>query len=919
MAVVPFAQPDPNPDADVRVPTPQREGSAVVIQLKGDGDGYDPETNTVQVEGEDGEVVVSFGPPQPEPKESKFGDNLATKLTEGELTAISEKLMAGIEADEMSRQAWLENAARGIGLLGLELKAQQGASAGAAQTPAEGTSNVDHPLLLEAVLRFQANARGELLPADGPVKVRNDGEGNSLNLELSSALEKDMNHYLTKTAKEYYPDTDRMLLLLGFSGISFKKGYHDPIKRRPVIASIDSKDLIVSNATTDLDSAGRITHRIMARPSFIKRMQIVGAYRDVELPIAPLMPLKNVVDEKIGQVQGIQPVGITYETADLDRELYECYCEIEIPGFEHKFEGNLTGLPLPYKVVLDKDSRKILEIRRIWDEDDPLCMPQNRIIAYIFIPGLGFYGIGLLNVLGNATKAVTAAWRLMLDAGMFSNFPGFLYLKSFAKQLTNQFRVPPGSGMPIDTVGNDIRASVMPLPYKDPSAVFIQLIDNIATTAQRVGGTAELQVGEGKQDAPVGTTLALLEQATKLMSAVHKRLHQAQSEEFALLKSLLMEDPEALWRHNKKSQVLRFLNAQIPELAQVTEQQEQADTRRKQIFLAALADCDLVPAADPNTSSQTERYLKVYALRQIAVTNQNIDLNAVDQRAIKVLGFDDAQAMFKQPDPNAPPPMPPPEQLMAQASQMAAQARMMDSQTRMMEARIKLASSQTEAQQRQQELQAKDQIARLGVAREMVIHSHDQKNETGRLAMQQSAETNRLSMQHDNEAANRQHQLRMKVLDHLVDVHKAQQGHAVGIHKTALGHHSKMQTQGLAHVHEAQQSALDREHQFQMQQQEPEPVNRAFGGRVVYREPPVMEVVTELAKAVRAVEASNAALAAEFKRSADVASLPRTLIRDQGGRITGVRIDQPAPPPLPTPDVNPEDESVEIELEDGSS
>ena len=822
--VYPLTKPDPDDERrDINVPAPHPEGSAVVVHIDGDNSGYDPETNTVQVEGDDGSVTVSFGPPQPKPKDSKFGDNLAELLSPSDLTMISEKLMAGIEADEMSRQDWLENAAKGIDLLGLQLKAQQGASAGAAQTPAEGTSNVDHPLLLEAVLRFQANARGELLPSDGPVKVRNDGQGDQMNLDLAQALERDMNHYLTKTAKEYYPDTDRMLLLLGFSGISFKKGYHDPIKRRPVIASIDAKDLIVSNATTDLDSAGRVTHRIMMRPGTLKRMMLVGAYRDIDLPLAALMPIKNPVDEKIGQVQGISAVGITYETADLDRELFECYCEIEVPGFEHEMDGEATGLPLPYKVVIDKESRKILEIRRNWEEDDPLCMPQNRIIAFIFIPGLGFYGIGLLNVLGNATKAVTAAWRLMLDAGMFANFPGFLYLKSFAKQLTNQFRVPPGSGMPIDTVGNDIRASVMPLPYKDPSATFIQLIDNIATVAQRVGGTAELQVGEGKQDAPVGTTLALLEQATKLISAVHKRLHQAQSQEFSLLKTLLMEDPESLWRHNKKSQVLRMLNAKMPELAGVAAQQEANDSKRKQLFLSALADCDLVPAADPNTSSQTERYLKVYALRQIAMTNQNIDLNAVDQRAIAVLGFDDGAAMFKQPDPNAMPPPPPPEQLMAQASQMAAQARMMDAQTNMMNAKIKLYEMQQEAQARGQELQLKDQSEKLQVARELVIHSHDQRNETNRVAMQEQGETQRLAMTHQDKQADRRHQLGVAALGHIADLHKAREGNVVGIHKAGADRAHKFNLQGLAHVHEAQQSGLDRQHQMAMQEAKPEP------------------------------------------------------------------------------------------------
>lgn len=835
--VYPLVQrhPDDEPGKDISVPAPNPEGSAVIVSIHDDGaGGYDPETNTVQIQGDDGDIIVSFGPPPPEEKESSFGDNLAELLSDMELTAISEKLMAGIEADEQSRQAWLENAAKGISLLGLELKAQQGASTATAQTPAEGTSNVDHPLLLEAVLRFQANARGELLPADGPIKVRNDGEGNALNLELAQALEKDLNHYLTKTAKEYVPDTDRMLLLLGFSGISFKKGYHDPIKRRPVLISIDAKDLIVSNATTDLDSAGRVTHRFMMKPSTIKRMQMVKAYRDVELPMPPLMPLKNPVDEKIQQVQGVQPVGITYETADLDREMYETYTEIEIPGFEHKMNGEMTGLPLPYKIVLDKDSRKILEIRRNWEQDDPLCMPQNRIIAYIFIPGLGFYGIGLLNVLGNTTKAVTAGWRLSLDAGMFANFPGFLYLKQFGKQMTNQFRIPPGSGMPIDTVGNDIRSSVMALPYKDPSATFVQLLNNIAEVGQRVGGTAELQIGEGKQDAPVGTTLALLEQATKMMSAVHKRLHTGQSQEFELLKELLMEDPEALWRHNKKSKVLRMLNTQLgPELSGIAEQQEQADTRRKQLFLAALADADLVPMADPNTSSQTERYLKVYALRQIAMTNQNIDLNTVDQRAIKILGFDDGASMFKQPDPNAPPPPPPPEMLMAQASQMAAQARMMDAQTKMMEARLKL-------QYDQQDMQSKDQIARLQVARELVIHGDKQKNENMRQQMKQSSEDQRTQAEQQENQRQRDHEIRMKgmdhahdlrtsALDHLGGIHKAREGHIVGVHKTVGDRQHKAFLQGIAQHHEAQQSALERAHQLTMQANEPEPTGVAGG------------------------------------------------------------------------------------------
>ena len=651
-------------------------------------------------------------------------------------------------------------------------------------------------MLLEAVLRFQANARGELLPSDGPVKVRNDGEENSLSARLADALEKDLNHYLTKTAKEYYPDTDRMLLMLGFSGISFKKGYHDPIKRRPVIASIDAKDLIVSNAATDIDGAGRVTHRIMMRPSVLRRMQLLGEYLDIRLQ-APGTPVpKNAIDATIDRVQGIAPA--TYvEPEDQDRELYECYCELDIPGFEHEFEGEATGLPLPYRVTIDRESRRILDIRRNWEEEDTFCLARNRIIAYTFIPGLGFYGIGLLNVLGNATKAVTAAWRLMIDAGMFANFPGFLYLKSLAKQMTNQFRVPPGGGLPIDTNGNDIRSAVMPLPYKDPSAVFIQLIENIATTAQRVGGTAELQVGEGRQDAPVGTTLAMIEQATKLMSAVHKRCHTSQGQEFSMLKDLLMEDPAALWRHHKKSKVLKMLIAEAGQQP-VADATIAAEERHRQIFLLALADCELIPAADPNTSSQTERYMKVVAARQMAQTNPNIDINKVDERAFHVMGWDDADSMFK-PAPPAGAGGPGPEEIMANASAMAAQARLKDSDTRALEAN-------TNAQTKMRDIESKEKVASLNLAREIVMHRDDQ--------AQKAAEAAR---DDHHRSSDRIHKMALATIGHRA---KAQEGVAGRVHGLVSDHLSRAHEAGQAAAgrqHESVQNAFERTHQRVMQ------------------------------------------------------------------------------------------------------
>lgn len=814
-------------------PSAPVQGADITVVADNDSDAvqFDPESNTTLINLPDGSVSISMGPPQAQKKKSEgFESNLAEDLKESELSVIAERLLLGIESDSQSRASWLTNMSNGISLLGLETKQPPGAAVAGA-TPSEGVSTVDHPLLLEAVLRFQANARGELLPTDGPVKVRIDGESNALSQRLADALEKDLNHYLTKTAKEYYPDTDRMLLMLGFSGISFKKGYHDPIRRRPVIESINAKDLIVSNASTDIDGAGRVTHRIMMRPSILRRMQLVGAYRDIHLPDTGLPAISNPIDTKINQIQGIAPPSYT-EPNEQDRELYECYCEIEVPGYEHQMDGKDTGLPLPYKVTIDKEARRILEVRRNWEEDDPLCMARNRIIAYTFIPGLGFYGIGLLNVLGNATKAVTAAWRLMLDAGMFSNFPGFLYIKSLAKQLTNQFRVPPGGGMAIDTVGQDIRSAIMPLPYKDPSAVFIQLIDVIAQTAQRVGGTAELQVGEGKQDAPVGTTLAMIEQATKLMSAVHKRLHQAQGQEFDMLKGLLMEDPSALWRHNKKSKVLKVL-MQEAGMGPIADAQEQAEERHHQFFVAALNDAELVPAADPNTSSQTERYMKVVAMRQMALTNPMLDLNAIDERALTVMGIDDPQSYFKPANPAATPPDP--RMLSGQAALITAQTRVQDSQLKGVETQAKIQQTNQELANKTREIDAREKIAALGVARAMVVHKDEsQLKQQGFAADQYHQEADR-SQDHYHKEQDRAHGVALAHLNNSANAMQsagvAQQTSAQQVrdqagqlfqeanqHQRDLGVKQVDQQHELnvldkTHEHEAKQADLDRKQQ----------------------------------------------------------------------------------------------------------
>ena len=619
-----MAVPGLNPNIRL-VPTAEEEivlDDIVVV----DADEGGPDTeldeagNVLRIEHANGDVTVSIdgGPISRADASSEplsWYDNIAGDIDDLELSRIAEDLLRGIEADIQTRSDWLEDRAQGLKLLGLkiELPGVQGSSDGA---PVEGMSKVRHPLLLEAVLRFQANARSELLPTDGPVKIRDDSNNSGVELDsLASALEKDMNHYLTVTASEYYPDTDRMLFMVGFGGDGFKKVYYCPLRNRPVSESIDAEDLIVNNAATDLESAKRITHRIMMRPSVVKRMQIIGAYRDIELA-EPNEPKLNAAKEEKNAQQGVSNTVMNHE--DRDREIYECYCELDIKGFEHKWKGKPSGLEVPYRVTIDVSSRQILSVVRNYKQEDRLPTARKVFVKYPFVPGLGFYDIGLLHILGNTTNALTATWRELLDAGMFAAFPGFLIAEQGARQNTNIFRVPPGGSATVKTNGMKISDAIMPLPYKEPSPALMQMSENISQYGQRVGGTAELAVGEGRQDAPVGTTLAMIDQATKVLNSVHKRLHAAQAEEFQLLKECFRENPESFWQRN---------NAPAYPWDQET-------------FLRALENFYLIPQADPNTASHTQRMMKTVALIQLASQAPDMfDLQAVNRQAIRTIGY----------------------------------------------------------------------------------------------------------------------------------------------------------------------------------------------------------------------------------------------------------------------------------------
>ena len=685
MALTPGLSPNirlPNPNEQQAAPS---DGVDIVVEMAEEGDEDKPEIdmdgNVLRIEHPDGTISVSLdgNPIEKAGKKTQEGwfANLAEEIEEQERSRIADDLMRGIANDLSSREEWIQERAQGIKLLGLkiELPGLQGTPDGA---PVEGMSKVRHPLLLEAVLRFQANARSELLPTDGPVKIRDDStHGSPERDKMANALEKDMNHYLTAVAKEYYPDTDKMLLLLGFGGTSFKKIYYCPLRNRPVSESIDADDLIVNNSANDLDGARRITHRIYMRPSVVKRMQILGVYRDVELNDAKQPTLDAVQLEKNAQ-QGIQQD--TYSTEDRDREIYECYCELDIKNFEHKLDGAVSGLEVPYRVTIDVSSKQILSIVRNYNEDTKdLPEARKNFVKYTFVPGFGFYDIGLLHILGNTTNAVTAAWRELLDAGMYANFPGFLYAKQSGRQNSNIFRVPPGGGAQIDTGGMPINQAVMPLPYKEPSAALNNLVESMSTYGQRLGGTSEVTVGEGRADAPVGTTIALIEQAVKVLNSVHKRMHAAQAEEFQMLAECFKENPESFWQRNRKPNI----------------------PWDEQQFIQALDDFDLVPQADPNTSSNSQRIMKTAALIQLAnAAPQLYNLAEVNREALSTIGWENPDR-FLSANMGPPPPNP-----MDQAKLVDSQAKMLTAQAKMAEAQHTVQGGD-KAQASPQELQLK--------------------------------------------------------------------------------------------------------------------------------------------------------------------------------------------------------------------
>lgn len=669
---------------------------------------------------EDGTVVIDTAAPASadDYENDEFGANLAERMSDAALAGIADDLIDGVESDISSRSDLIAQYETGIDLLGTRIED--------INTPAStgrSVSRVGHPLLLETMIKFHAGAEAELLPAEGPAKIMTVGTVTESEQELADDWEADFNFYLTETAEEYYPDTSSMLMHESYCGNAYKKVYRDAMRQRPVSESVSMLDLIVSEEAKTLQSAIRVTHQIQMSRTELRRMQIAGVYRDIDLGWSQAQPRPG--HDRVQQSQGLSPNAMRPQ--DQPYIIWETDLNIDIDQFPvpGKWESKAPpGLPLPYKVTVDRQTRQVLAVYRNWRDGDPLYHKRNMYVRFGLVPALGFHHWGFLHILGNHTRALRAIWRLLVDSGMFANFPGGVKLRG-ARTATNEIAPAPGEWIDIDAPGGtDIRQIMMALPYKSVDAVFMQLAQMIEEGAQRLGGNVMLETGEGRTNVPVGTMLSLIEQATQVMAAVHRRNHRAQKEELRLIRELFIENPADLTRFNPSP-------------------------RRQWNDAQAFADMNLVPASDPNIPSHVHRVQIAVALMTVAQANpQMFDMREVIDRVLRTIRISSPEMLVVQPgaQPAAPvDPMAAMAQQKAAQQQQQAQQKMAELALRQQEQdrqhQQKVAEAQTDAVNDQQDRQQEAQVAALESAdRAADRQSHAQiaamREETARLKLE---------------------------------------------------------------------------------------------------------------------------------------------------------------------------------------
>ena len=556
----------------------------------------------------------------------EFDSNLVDYIDEDTLETISSDLLSSIKSDKQSRSEWEKTYTDGLQYLGMKFD-------DARSQPFEGSSGVIHPILAEAVTQFQAQAYKEMLPAKGPVKTEIIGARTIETENQAERVQEFMNYYIMNVMQEYDPELDMLLFYLPLAGSAFKKVYFDFVTNKAVSKFIPPEDLIVPYEASDMSSAERITHAISMSLNEIKKQQITGFYADVEINDDDYSEDDSDVKSQIDEIQGLEA---SYKE-DRNRTIYEIHTVLDIEGFEDvDVNGESTGLKLPYIITIDEASESVLAIRRNYLEGDPLKNKINYFVQYKFLPGLGFYGLGLSHMIGGLSKASTSILRQLIDAGTLANLPaGF---KARGMRIRDEDEpLQPGEFRDIDTTGGSLRDNLIPLPIKEPSNVLMQLLGLLVDSGKRFAAIADMNVGDSNAAMPVGTTVALLERGTKVMSAIHKRLHYAQKIEFRLLSKVFSD----------------YLPPEYPfAMGSAPSEIKQQDFDGR---------IDVVPVSDPNIFSQSQRITLAQELLQMVQSNPQIHgqqgLYEAYKRMYAALGVDNVESLIPPPPDMTPKPI----------------------------------------------------------------------------------------------------------------------------------------------------------------------------------------------------------------------------------------------------------------------
>lgn len=568
----------------------------------------DPESVEIGI---DGKPILRIE--EAEPSDKDFDANLAEYMSEDELQSLAGDLIGDFDDDISSRKDWMQTYVDGIQLLGMNMEERT--------EPWEGACGVYHPLLSEALVKFQAETIMETFPSAGPVKTTIVGKETPEKKDAAERVANDMNYQLTDVMQEFRPEHERMLWGLGLSGNAFKKVYYDPGIGRQVSMFVPAEDLVVPYGATDLASSPRVTHVMRKTPNELRKLQVAGFYRDVDLP-EPVNSFDEV-EKKIAEKMGFRA------TSDDRYKILEMQVDLDLPGYEDEEDGEATGIALPYIVTIDKANNTVLAIRRNWRPEDEHHKKRSHFVHYGYVPGFGFYCFGLIHLIGAFAKSGTSILRQLVDAGSLANLPGGFKTRGLRVK-GDDTPIAPGEFRDVDVPSGTIKDNLMALPYKEPSQVLAQLMNQIIEEGRRFASAADMKVSDMSAQAPVGTTLAILERTLKVMSAVQARIHYSFKEELKLLRDIIRDYTPDTYTY---------------------EPVEGSPRAKKSDY----DNIDVIPVSDPNAATMAQKIVQYQAVLQLAQTSPQIyNMPKLHRQMLDVLGIKNAQQLVKLPEDQKP-------------------------------------------------------------------------------------------------------------------------------------------------------------------------------------------------------------------------------------------------------------------------